>query len=103
MNEVSKEKLEKIEAYIKELKKAPDKKKKVCRRGDQCCFYHDFNHKADKKSEDFKNTQTKKLKDKTNLEMETMQEHGPNLMQILKYLLMLIIRENSLKYDSDTT
>ena len=60
-------------------------------------FYHDLNHKAEKQSKNFRKTQTKKFKNVPKLEKETMQEHGPYLMQVVKYLLMLMIRENSLK------
>ena len=69
------------------------------RRGNQCWFYHDPNHKAEKQSEIFKKTQTKQFKDEPKLEKETMQEHGPNLMQILKEKL----KENSVKQDGDKT
>ena len=101
VNEVADGKQENSEANIKEFKKEIPckyfKRKTGCRRGDQCWFYHDFNHKAEKKSEDLNKTQTKKFKDEPKLEKKTMQEHGPNLMQVLKELLRLIIREGSLK------
>ena len=101
MNEVANGKQEKNEAYIKECKKEIPwqyvKRKTGCRRGNQCWFYNEFNHKAERKSEDLKKTQTKKFKDEPKLEKETMQEHGPNLMQVLIELLWTIIKENSLK------
>ena len=101
VNEVSNGKQENSEANIKEIKKETPckyfKRKTGCRRGDQCWFYHDSNHKAERKSEELKKTQTKKFKVEPKLENETMQERGPNLMQIIIELLRLMIRESSLK------
>ena len=92
MNEVAngkKNEGKKNNANIKECKKEiPCKyfkrKKTGCRRGNQCWFYHDLNHKAEKQRENFKKTLTKKFKNEIKLKKETMQEHGPNLMQVLK-------------------
>ena len=83
----------------KEKKSMPCKyfhKTKGCRRGKKCWFYHDYNHKVDKKSTKLQQNTTKKFKVEPNKERKLKQEQGASLKQVILELLKLLLRENDI-------
>ena len=69
---------------------------KGCRRGSTCWFYHDENRKAEKKSTNLKQNNTKKFKHEQNVDKESKQDQGANLNQVILELLKLLLRENNI-------
>ena len=97
---VSNVKQEESEGNSKEKNKSiPCKyfhKTKGCRRGKKCWFYHDYNHKVDKKSTKQQQNTTEKFKVKPNIEKGLKQEQGASLKQVILELLKLLLRENNI-------
>ena len=67
---------------------------KRCRRESTCWFYHDENHKAEKKSNRLKLYNNKKFK--VNVDKESKQDQGANLNQEIIELLKLLLRKNNI-------